>query len=133
MRWYGGRGKPAVDRLLADAAESRAAFSELLAAWGDDRAPTARERRAWSRWREAGHSPELIALAAEFSQSAQDRVRYMSAILARWKEEGIATPEAARAGYGPSRSGAAGSGKLEFERDASAYDQYFDDEEDRLP
>ena len=46
---------------------------------------------------------------------------------------GIATPEAARAGYGPSRSGAAGSGKLEFERDASAYDQYFDDEEDRLP
>ena len=123
----------AVDRLLADAAESRAAFSELLAAWGDDRAPTARERRAWSRWREAGHSPELIALAAEFSQSAQDRVRYMSAILARWKEEGIATPEAARASYGPSRSGAAGSGKLEFERDASAYDQYFDEEEDRLP
>ena len=57
----------------------------------------------------------------------------MSAILARWKEEGIASPEAARASYSPSRSSAPGPGKLEFERDASAYDRYFDDEEDRIP
>ena len=59
--------------------------------------------------------------------NAQDRVRYMGAVLARWKEEGLTTPEAARASYSQRTSTTA---KLDFEKDNSVYARYFDDEED---
>lgn len=123
----GATSDEAVDKLLADAAEAREAFGELLAAWGENRAPIPAERRAWSRWRAEGHAPELIAYAAELAVTVQNRVRYMGAVLARWKEEGITTPEVARASYGQRTSG---SSKLEFEKDNKDYLHYFDDEED---
>lgn len=116
----------AVDKLLTDAAEAREAFGELLAAWGEDRAPYPAERRAWSRWRTEGHTPELIAYAAELAVTAKDRLRYMGAVLAHWKDENITTPETARASYSQR---AAGADKLDFEKNDSAYAHYFDDEE----
>ena len=116
-----------IQQLLTDAAEARDAFGELLAAWGEDRAPSATERRAWSRWRHEGHTPELIAYAAELAVTASDRLRYMGAVLARWKEENISTPEIARASY---NQRTAASAKLDFEKDNSVYARYFDDEED---
>ena len=120
-----------IDELLRDAEESREAFSELLDAWGENRAPSAMERKSWSQWRALGYSPELIALAAEYSVHAQDKLRYMGAILGGWQEQGITTVEAARADHNESRPEPVKTAhKLEYEKKTRAFDSFFDDVEE---
>ena len=80
------------------------AVMQLFERAGVDRRPRQADRTLMEKWM-AEHSMQMILLAGEQSVGTDTPMRYIDSILARWKKEGIATPEAAQAAR-PASSGA---------------------------
>lgn len=72
------------------------AVSQVFDRAGIDRRPRQADRTLMEKWL-AEHSMQMILLAAEQSLGTDTPMRYMDVLLARWKKDGIATPEAAEA------------------------------------
>lgn len=98
-RWsgWGMVSDKAIEDYMARIELATTAMGEFLAAWGENRAATGAEKKGYLDMLDAGHPPAMIALAAEFAAGARNRIPYMKRILTSWQEEGVTTPEAARA------------------------------------
>lgn len=95
----------AVAQYLSDVEEARQAMGELVAGWGEHRAATAAERRAYLAWRRQGDDPGLIALAAGYAQNAQgNRLSFMERVLSDWRAKGIRDVAAGRAEHDSRRA-----------------------------
>ena len=95
LSWCGARGEVSDEALalrFQKRAEARTAMGKILGLWGENRSPSGPENSAYIRWRQEGHSPELIQSAAEAAIYARERLPYISRILEEWKKEGITSP-----------------------------------------
>lgn len=72
------------------------AVMQLFERAGVDRRPRQADRALMEKWM-AEHSMQMILLAGEQSMGTDTPMRYIDSILARWKRDGITTPEAAQA------------------------------------
>ena len=87
----------AVEAHLAALNDANLAAAKLLRIAGSNRAPNLADRNLIQKWRNAGHSDELVETAAEFSIGAAKPMLMIDKLLGEWKEIGAASVEAARA------------------------------------
>ncbi|MDR2657329.1 MAG: DnaD domain protein, partial [Oscillospiraceae bacterium] len=66
-----------------------------LAGW--DRPPVGRDRAALAEWKSLGISDELVEVAAEFANGANQPIPYMNKQLREWQAAGVASVAQARA------------------------------------
>ena len=96
-----GLTEPAdVQAYLDDFKRQNAELRTLFDRMGRENAPTASDRELLRKWRQDWHvSDELIALGAEYSQSAARPMAFLNKVLQSWREQGVSTVEAARADH----------------------------------
>lgn len=124
-RWsqWGMVSDKAIEGYLDRIEMAAEAMNELIAAWGENRAATGSEKKAYLDMLDAGFSPMMIALAAEFAQGARNRIPYMRKLLEVWREKGIDTPEAARADRQRYGGPAAGGYAVHFDNERAYTDE----------
>lgn len=96
-RWsqWGMVSDQAVSDYLDRLDQAGEAVGELLAGWGEARAATGSEKKAWLDMIDEGYTPELIAAAAQQATGASHRFAYMRRVLAAWRQAGITTAQEA--------------------------------------
>lgn len=86
----------AVERMLVEEEERRTVYARIRNIVGiRERAPSPTEQSYINAWVEAGYSPELVERAYDITVTKTGGLnwRYASAILKRWNDKGIRTPE----------------------------------------
>lgn len=95
---YGLKTEQDMDAYMAHVQQLNEELRAVFARAGEDRAPTAADRRLYEKWMEQWQMPfELVLLAAEYSVAASRRMACMDKLLSQWKEKNILTLEAAKA------------------------------------
>ena len=86
--------REAVEAHIQKVREQDAFLRRIYEACGADSRPGSADRARLSSWRESGYSDELILEAARQAAGASGRkTAYMAAVLTRWQEAGVRTPE----------------------------------------
>ena len=87
----------AIQAFLRRRKESTAQLSRIFGAAGVDRGIADSDRQLLDAWLSRGYSMDLILFAAESAKNAGDAMSYINRVLDSWAEQGIRTPQAARA------------------------------------
>ena len=103
----------AADAYIKNERQKRSRYGEYMKALQlGQRAPAPSEERFLSAWTEMGFPPETVALAYDKTMLRCHELKwpYLNAILVRWHEKGLLTPEAAQGEEASPRSRAGQSG-----------------------
>lgn len=90
--------RPQIEAYLQAVKRDNQQLEALFAACGEQRRPTAQDRRLLSKWRDAWQMPlEVCLVAGERAAFANQKMPFIDAILDAWQSKQIRTVEAARA------------------------------------
>ena len=87
----------AIHAFLRRRKESSAQLSRIFETAGVERGVADSDRQLLDSWLDRGDSMDLILAAAESAKNASDAMSYINRVLDSWAEQGIRTPQAARA------------------------------------
>lgn len=109
-------------RYLADMKALTAELRQVMGKAGLTRYPTKDDMDRYTAWKEK-FSAGLIDCAAEFSAGTAMPMRYMDKLLSAWEQEGVSTPEQARANRGRKAEAAP---KADYQQHNYTQDDYKD-------
>ena len=87
----------AIHAFLRRRNEGSAQLSRIFETAGVERGIADSDRQMLDAWLDRGYSMDLILAAAESAKNAGDAMSYINRVLDAWAEQGIRTPQAARA------------------------------------
>lgn len=101
----------AVEAYLEQVKSRNALLTRLFERCGETRRPTARDRAMLEEWLEMGLIESVIAVAAEASSHAEQKMPFMDKVLKAWHAQGVRTEADARAARERHQGQAAAVGK----------------------